>query len=320
MSKTAEPAPPTLPDARMNLCKPNSPATGRIVRSERCTASPKAAGIVRHIEIDVSGTPLENACLPGQSIGVLAPGEDDRGRPHKVRLYSLASPSEGEDGHGRVLSTTVKRTIDEHRETGKLFLGVASNWLCDQSEGDEIKLTGPAGKRFLLPEDTRAHDYALFSTGTGIAPFRGFLLDLLSRDEDSRVTLVSGAAYATDLPYHDELTALAAKHPDRFRYLAAISREDNGGDGRLYVGDRLRTHAGHFAELFEAGRTLVYICGIAGMEHGVLKSLADLLGPERARAYFDADAETLASTEAWPARSVVRHAKPTARVMLEVYD
>ena len=104
-----------------------------------------------------------------------------------VRLYSLASPTRGEIDEGGVrrphlVSTTVKRTIDEHHDTHKLFLGVASNYLCDLHVGDEVKLTGPAGKRFLIPSRPGEHDYLFFATGTGIAPFRGMLIDLLEAD------------------------------------------------------------------------------------------------------------------------------------------
>ena len=125
---------PTMPQAQMHVIRPNDPKTATVTKSVVCTASTKAAGFVRHIEFDVSGTGLEGVCLPGQSIGVIPPGEDDRGRPHKPRLYSLASPASGEGGNNAVYATTVKRTIDEHWEDQHLFLGVASNFLCDLRE------------------------------------------------------------------------------------------------------------------------------------------------------------------------------------------
>lgn len=303
----------------MHACRPGDPAVARVVSNERCTASAKSAGFVRHVEIDVSGTPLEGVCLAGQSIGVLAPGEDERGKPHRVRLYSLASPSAGEDGAGRVISTTVKRTIDEHWETGGLFLGVASNYLCDLRPGDEVRVSGPNGKRFLLPVDQGAHDYVFFSTGTGIAPFRGFVKELLAGGGSHRVTLVSGAAYSTDLLYHDEFVAMASAYPDRFTYLTAVSREENGGEGRLYVGDRLRTHASHFRGLLGGERALVYVCGVLGMESGVLRGMVDLLGPEGVRGYLGAPTEVLLDDATWRGGGVARAVRPTGRVMLEVY-
>src|SRR5438477_1043368 len=174
---------PILPDAKMHLVMPGEPVIGRVVSSEICTKG-KCHSFVRHVAIDVSGTPLAGNFLVGQSFGVIPPGQDQHGRPHKVRLYSIASPSWGDDGEGHVVATTVKRTIDEFKpqtpqdqqDDHALFLGVCSNYLCDLRLGAEVKVSGPNGKRFLLPVDPNEHDFVFLATGTGIAPFRGMLL------------------------------------------------------------------------------------------------------------------------------------------------
>ena len=177
---------PVLPNAAKNLAPVNDPVIGRVVSNNSCMKG-KSASFVRHTEIDVSGTPLEGNCLVVQSFGVIAPGKDPKGKLHKVRLYSIACPSYGEDGEGKIISTTPKRLIDEFNAEEKnpgptengLFLGVCSNYLCKLEPGDEVKLTGPSGKRFLLPVDRDKHDYVFIATGTGIAPFRGMVMELL---------------------------------------------------------------------------------------------------------------------------------------------
>ena len=308
-----------LPEARMHLHTPKDPCTGVVTRSVVCT-SRKAAGFCRHIEIDVGGTALAGACLPGQSIGVIPPGVDALGKPHKVRLYSICSPTRGEDGKGAVIATTVKRTIDEHWETHRLFLGVASNYLCDLAEGARVTLTGPAGKRFLLPVERGAHEYVFFATGTGIAPFRGMVLDLLERGCGSGVTLVMGAPYATDLLYHEDFLRLRESHR-AFRYVTAISRERQAdGNGPMYVQDRLSTPEGAAAlEAMRSGRALVYICGIAGMEMGIFQQMARLLPPEALREYLNVDPEAMANIGAWTSKMIHRQVRPTRKVFLEVY-
>ena len=45
---------PVLPEAKMNLVRPNAPVTGRVVSNDMCLKS-KANVWVRHTEIDVSG-------------------------------------------------------------------------------------------------------------------------------------------------------------------------------------------------------------------------------------------------------------------------
>lgn len=308
-----------FPEVRMHLHTPREPGTGRIVRSEICTAGRKAAGFVRHVEIDVSGTNLAGACLAGQSFGVIPPGQDAKGRPHAPRLYSLASPSRGEDGQGKVISTTVKRTIDENWEDHRLFLGVASNFLCDAQVGDEVRVSGPNGKRFLLPANPEEHDYLFLATGTGVAPFRGMALDLLASRAESRIHLVMGAPYATDLLYHDDFLKLAEEHPN-FEYSTAISRE-GGTDGRsrMYVHDRIAVDRDRFAPLLNSPRTLIYICGVAGMELGAFQQLAKLCTGSELEQYLQVDRATLADVDNWSRRMIHREVKPTRRVFLEVY-
>ncbi|MBY0307368.1 MAG: hypothetical protein K2Q09_01370, partial [Phycisphaerales bacterium] len=278
------------------------------------------------VEFDVSGTDLAGRCIPGQAVGVLPDGLDKDGREHKLRLYSLASPSRGEDGKGAVISTTVKRVIDEHWNEPGLFLGVASNWLCDRRPGDKVRLTGPNGKRFVLPVDTAAHDYAFFATGTGIAPFRGMILDLLeSAGGRSRIALVMGSPYTTDLLYDRWLRETAEQHKGRFSYITAISREPNASNtggatlGPMYVQDRIASDYATLEPLLTSPRCLVYICGLAGMEIGIFRQLARTLPAAAREGYIEADAGALTNVDGWARTMLHKQIKLTRRVFMEVY-
>ncbi len=318
---------PVLPDAKLKMVPVSEPVTGVIVSNDSCLRG-KSASFVRHTEIDISGTPLENNCLAGQAFGVLAPGEDEKGNPHKVRLYSLACPSAGEDGAGKVISTTTKRVIDEQvpqdegddPENHRLFLGVCSNYLCDLRPGDEVKVTGPNGKRFLFPVNTEEHDYLFVATGTGIAPFRGMIMELLVRPAEpssSQIHLLMGTPYTTDLIYDDLFTRLAAEH-DNFHYHTAISRETQAdGSPGLYVHHLLDRRFDEFSSLLGNSRTLVYICGLAGMQSGVFQTLAR---HGLADGYFTIKSP-LADTDPddWDLKQVRRAVKSAARCMVEVY-
>lgn len=320
---------PILPEVEMHLVRPDDPVVGRVVETRYCTrAGRKAAGIVRHVAIDVSGTPLAGRFRVGQSFGVLPPGTDSNGKPHALRLYSIASPSFGEDGEGKVVATTVKRLITE-REPVKagddpndhsLHLGVASNYLCDLKIGDEIRVTGPQGKRFLLPEDPGAHDYLFMATGTGIAPFRGMLLEMLRGPNGpvkSQIHLVMGTPFRTDLLYDDLLTDLAREH-DNFHYHTAISREAHAGSSRgRYAHDVLSHEMASFASFLRSDRTLIYVCGLAGMQFGLYQTLA---GHNVHEGFLRID-DSLAGMDplTWDFESTKRKLKPTKRMMLEVY-
>ena len=312
---------PRLPKAVLNRVRSANPVTVHVLSNESCLKG-KSASFVRHLVLDVAGTPLAGAFLPGQSFGVLAPGTDDDGRPHKVRLYSIASPSWGEDGAGCHLSTTPKRLIDENTPQRpeddpadhRLFLGVCSNYLCDLRAGDPVRICGPSGRRFLLPEDRDAHDYLFLATGTGIAPFRGMLLELLEGAIPcgSRIDLVMGVPYTTDLLYDNLFRSLADRHPN-FHYHTAISRE---GRGR-YVSDRLSDDPGAFASGLASNRTLIYQCGIIGMQYGVYRVLAEL---GVAEGYLDIGAPLRRRPpSAWSGAEMKRHVRPTGRCLLELY-
>lgn len=308
----------------MHLCMPAAPAEGVVVSTERCTASKKSAGFVRHVAIDVSGTPIAGRFISGQSFGVIPPGTDAKGLPHKVRLYSIASPTAGEDGRGAVLSTTVKRLIDEDWVSGSLYLGVASNYLCDLKPGDRVKVSGPNGKRFVLPARAEEHDYVFFATGTGIAPFRGMLGDLYGAPTEPgkrrpRVALVMGSPYASDLLYHEQMSELARREP-AFTYIPTLSRERQAdGSAASYVQDRLSTHRDLLIPMLASDRSLVYICGIAGMELGIFQGMARHLPADARERFLELDAEAAADPSGWTRRMIHKQVRPTRRVFLEVY-
>jgi ferredoxin--NADP+ reductase len=326
MSEQATIGEPVLPNAVMNLVPLTKPVVGRLVESYTCTG--RSNSFTRHVSIDVSGTPLAGRFLVGQSFGVIPPGNDESGKPHQVRLYSIASPSWGEDGKGDVLSTTVKRVIDERKpqkdgddpEDHSLFLGVCSNYLCDIKLGTEIKVTGPNGKRFLLPVNPAEHDYLFIATGTGIAPFRGMILELLKNPAGactSEIHLVMGSPYTTDLMYDDLFRWLAKEHPN-FHYHVAISREarPDGGKG-LYVHHMIDHRLDCFEPVIRNPRTLIYICGLLGMQNGLFQVLASRgLGDQ----YMTVKSELASVSPAeWKPDQMRRYIKHTHRCMVEVY-
>lgn len=310
---------PDLAEVKMHICGPREPAVGIVTRNERCTLGRRAAGFVRHVEIDVSHTPLAGSFVPGQSFGVHAPGEDEKGRPHALRLYSIASPSVGEDGSGGVIATTVKRLIDENAAGPGLHVGVTSNFLCDLKPGDEVRLSGPNGKRFVLPARPDEHDYLFFATGTGIAPFRGMVLDLVRRAPQSRIALVMGAPYETDLLYDELFCDLAQTHAN-FTYLPTISRHAHkDASPGCYVQDRLERNADELAPILCGERGLIYVCGLLGMELGIVQGLARTLAPQWLPRYLTVDPDVAGDIGDWTRKMVHRQVKPTRRMFLEVY-
>ena len=219
-----------LPEVELNIYTPKEPTEVTIEENYIVTRE-SSPNIVRHITFDISGTDLVDRVRVGQSVGILPPGEDSDGRPHKLRLYSISSPTSGEKGEKHLISTTVKRTIEEI--DNKLYLGVASNYLADLQPGDKVQMTGPSGRRFLLPENPEDFNYIFFATGTGIAPFRGMIRELFEQDFQNDVALIFGCPYRTDLLYSDYFEKMESDQGN-FHYLKCISREARRADGTKY--------------------------------------------------------------------------------------
>lgn len=325
---TTTPLPdPVMPEARVQIVPATAAVRVPVVSNDLCTfGKAKAASFVRHFSVDLSGTPLAGTFAPGQSFGVIPPGVDDKGKPLSMRLYSVSSPSWGEDGQGAVISTSVKRVIDERKPQRKgddpadhgLFLGACSNYMCDRRAGDEVLVAGPFGKRFLLPVDKGAYEYVFMATGTGIAPFRAMAYELLEGAGgplDGEVHLIVGFPYTSDLIYHDELVALAAKHP-RFHYYTVISREGPGGRGP-YLHAWMDREMDRLRRVLSEGRALLYMCGLSGMERGVFQTLVkhQLHAPYLTLSDRIADVDP----SAWGPDVSKRDFRPTARFQVEVY-
>ena len=124
-----------------------------------------AIGRVNHITFDLKGGNLHY--VEGQSIGIIPDGEDAKGKPHKLRLYSIASTRHGDDMEDPTVSLCVRQL--QYEKDGETINGVCSTFLCDIEKGAKVRITGPVGKEMLLPPDEDAN-VIMLATGTGIAP------------------------------------------------------------------------------------------------------------------------------------------------------
>ena len=230
-----------------------------------------------HIVLDFGGTPFP--VLEGQSIGILPPGVDARGRPHHARQYSIASPRDGERSGYNNVSLTVKRVTSDY--DGKPVRGVASNHVCDLKKGDEVRVIGPFGTSFLMPNHPGSN-LIMICTGTGSAPMRAMTERRRRRvdlKEGGKLMLFFGARTQKELPYFGPLMNLPKEFID---INFAFSREDGVVDGpKRYVQHLMRERASDVGALLDDGNTYVYVCGLKGMEAGVLDALREICAERR---------------------------------------
>lgn len=263
-------------DVPVNTYRPNNPFIGKCLSNEELVRE-GGEGTVRHLTFDLEGSNL--TYLEGQSIGIIPAGEDKNGKPHKLRLYSIASTRHGDLLNDKTVSLCVRQLEYKDPKTGEKVYGVCSTYLCNIQPGEELKITGPVGKEMLLPEDPEAN-IIMMATGTGIAPFRAYLWRMFKETHadykfKGKAWLFFGVAYTPNILYKEELEALQAEFPDQFRITYAISREQKNADGsKVYIQSRIAEHADEVWNWIQDEKTHTYICGLKGMEGGIDEGLS----------------------------------------------
>lgn len=185
------------------------------------------------------------AYKPGQFLTVAVPS-DQTGIA--ARCYSLSSSPHD----GGPLTVTVKRTAD----------GYASNWLCDNlSVGDTLRVLPPSG--IFTPASLDA-DLLLFGGGSGVTPIMSITRTALAHGS-GRIVLFYANRDERSVIFAEELTRLAAEHPDRLQVIHWLESVQG-----LPTEDQMRAFAAQYAG-FDS-----FVCGPAPfmkMVTSVLKAL-----------------------------------------------
>merc|ERR1711871_205600 len=197
-------------------------------------------------------------------------------------MGSIASSRYGDNMAGKTSSLCVRRATYWDPDMGKedpAKKGVCSNFLCDATAGEQVKMTGPTGKVMLMPEEKADTDYIMVATGTGIAPYRGFIRRLFTEVTPAGEAykglawLFLGVANSEALLYDDEWQTVLKSHPDNFRVDYALSREQtNVKGGKMYIQDKVEEYADEVFERLEKGAH-IYFCGLKGMMPGITEML-----------------------------------------------
>ncbi|MCC7325942.1 MAG: benzoyl-CoA 2,3-epoxidase subunit BoxA [Burkholderiales bacterium] len=252
----------------VNLYPLSRPAVATVSGNFRLTGD-DASSDIRHIVLDFGATTFP--VLEGQTIGIVPPGTDAQGRPHHIRLYSVASPRDGERPRYNNVALTVKRVTEDH--SGMPVRGVASNFLCDLKRGATVNVVGPFGSSFLMPNHPGA-SLLMICTGTGAAPMRAMTEHRrrqIAQREGGKLMLFFGARVPEELPYHGPLMKLPRDFID---INLAFSRVP--GQAKQYVQDRIRARGDDVVRLLASDQCHVYVCGLKSMEEGVAQAFRDV--------------------------------------------
>ena len=162
----------------------------------------------------------------------------------------------------------------------KLEGGLASEYLFEEATiGTPIKFKGPAGA-FTLSSQSAA-TLVFICTGTGIAPFRSMLRQMVTAGWNQPVHLIFGTRQADGILYQKEMETLEAKFPN-FKYSVALSREAKEG-----------CYKGYVHQVYEQDYRTVqpdlhfYICGWSNMVDEAVKKLTEEMGYQKEQVHYE---------------------------------
>jgi sulfite reductase (NADPH) flavoprotein alpha-component len=200
--------------------------------------------------------------------------------PLQPRLYSISSSHNATPGKLSLTVDCVRYIVGKRKR-----LGLASTFLAERIQpGDEMKVYVQKAHGFALPQDAKT-PIIMIGPGTGIAPFRAFLLDRKATGAPGKNWLFFGHQRSDcDFFYADELNAMKTAGL-LTRLSLAWSRD---GEKKFYVQDRMREVGRELWTWLAEGANL-YICGDAKrMAKDVERALVDIVAQFGARSTDEA--------------------------------
>ncbi len=204
--------------------------------------------------------------------------------PLLPRFYSVASSLLT---HPNEAHLTV--AVSSYLHKGELRYGVASHFLSHLAKIDEtgIPCYVQSTPHFILPHDDKVH-LIMVGPGTGVAPFRGFLQERLSRSAPGKHWLFFGERHRDyDFFYEEFWNSLVQQ--EKLSLDLAFSRDQNG---KVYVQHKLYEKGAEIWAWLQEGAHF-YVCGEADpmakdVEAALQKICQDFgnLTPEAAKAYI----------------------------------
>lgn len=197
----------------------------------------------------------------GQFLNILIP------TPEKVvkRSYSIASPPQW--------AAQGKLDLCWKRVPG----GFATNYLWELKKGDKLEIQGPLGR--FTPKKPLPQTIVFVSTGTGIAPFRSMIHDLIAKKEPVNLWNIFGNRFEEDVLYKEEFEELARQNTN-LKNIFTVSRPKTWKGETEYVQHLLKKH------IAVSAGTHIFICGLSNMIKEV-ESTALEMGFSKEQIFFE---------------------------------
>ncbi|KAJ5115834.1 Oxidoreductase FAD/NAD(P)-binding [Penicillium angulare] len=203
--------------------------------------------------------------------------------PMRVRQYSissspLADPSECTITFSVLSGPALSGNSDPYSTVPEQYMGVASNYLSELQPGERAQISvRPSSTGFKPPVDLQT-PMIMACAGSGLAPFRGFVMDRAERIRGRQTSLSSPNIDPSEQPAKAILYAgcrtkglddIHAAELAEWAEIGAVdirwvySRPADGEKGR-HVQDAMREDGEELAALFAKGAN-IYVCGSTGV-------------------------------------------------------
>ena len=195
-----------------------------------------------------------------------------------ARAYSISSCGKTHPDYTDLCIRHVYYSLGERH-----YQGTASNQLAQLKVGQKVAVFVKSNSTFHLPESLDA-PLVMIGSGTGIAPYIGFLQHLESQKPTVESYLFFGERYrAKDFLYQAELENYLA-NGTLTRLFTAFSRDQAE---KYYVQDALAEQAELIWSLIQQG-AYFYICGSKSMSKAIDDALINIASTIGHRPYVDA--------------------------------
>ena len=182
--------------------------------------------------------------------------------PIRLRQYSISSSPLW--APNRVTLTYSVLDEPSFANDGKRHVGVATNYMSSLQQGDMLHVMArPSPPAFHLPANSEKTPIIMIATGTGVAPFRGFIQERANLAEAGR-SLAPALLYfgcreqGKDDLYREELDRWESSGVISVK--RAFSRSTEATEGCKHVQDWIWKEKDHIMDLWSQGAQ-VYVCG-----------------------------------------------------------
>ena len=149
--------------------------------------------------------------------------------------------------------------------------------LFEKKVGFSLQVMGPLGLfnldkiRSIKESDSLIADpipnLVFIGTGTGIAPLRSMIKDILANEEPYEMKLIFGVRFEGHHCYENEFSDLQKLAP-QLQYIPVVSRPTDSWYGRL-------GHVQQNLDMIQPDNSQVFICGLPEMVEGVTQKLLE---------------------------------------------